>query len=420
MMNMKKIFAMTAVMLSLAAFTSCSKEKLEAEDDSDIDNTYVPITLTKAERAVANNANKFAFDVYRGLYEDKQMLVSPLSLSLALSMTACGADGNTATQMSHVLGFDECSTDDVASYYHTMVTSLATIDKKTTFESANSIWIANGFPVREDFKSTAREYFAAEERLVSFKDPATVDAVNKWCSEKTHEKIPKMVDKFSPDCVMALINALYFNGRWGIDFNEKTQKEKFTTIDGNDVKVDMMSAEHLLNYSSVDGWAMVEVPYGNGAFQMEVILPPEGMAFGKAAGALDMALWNKLRSGVRAHPVDLKIPEFKFEYEAKELSDALRALGMVDAFSSCADFSKMADIANGDALYIGEVRQKAFIDVNTKGTEAAAVTIVEMSFATAIPSAPPSKVEFIADRPFFFIIREVSTDSILFIGQKVK
>lgn len=417
MKNMKQIFALTAVLLCMAAFNSCSKEKLE--EDEIVDNTYVPITLTKAEMDVAINANSFAFDIYRALYEEKQMLVSPFSLSLALSMTACGAAGNTASEMSRTLGFNGHSTEDVASYYNKMVTSLTTIDKKTTFESANSIWIEKGFPVKEDFKSTVREYFAAEERLVSFKDPATVDAVNKWCSEKTHEKIPKMVDYFSPDCVMALINAIYFNGRWGIDFNEKTQKEKFTTIDGKEVKVDMMSAEHLLNYSSVDGWSLVGLPYGNGAFRMDVILPPAGMPFKEAVESFDRDLWTTLSGRSTACTTKVKMPEFKFEYEVKELPDALRSLGMVDAFSNNADFSKMADICSGDAFYIGDVKQKAFIDVNTKGTEAAAVTIVTLSFASAYHSEP-REAEFIADRPFLFLIRETSTNSILFIGQKVK
>ena len=419
---MKKLIAISGILLMFMALSaSCEKENMPSEDGAKIDNTYVPIALTKAEGAVADSADAFAFDAYRALYEGDQMLISPLSLSLALSMTACGAGGNTAAQMSGTLGFTGLSVDDVASYYNKMVTNLTTIDRETTFESANSIWIDNGFSVKKDFISSVKEYFAAEEKRVSFRDPSTVDAVNKWCSEKTHEKIPKMVDKFSSDCVMALINALYFNGKWGVEFNEKTRKEKFTTIVGSEVKVDMMSMEHQLKYSSVDGWSMVEVPYGNGAFRMNVILPPENIAFGKAAGSLDMPLWNKLRSTAAERPVDLKIPEFKFEYEAKELKKALISLGMSDAFiPESADFSRLADIAAGDALYIGDVRQKAFIDVNTKGTEAAAVTIATLSIASAVHPAPLPKVEFIADRPFFFIIHEQSTGSILFIGQKVK
>lgn len=417
MMNMKKIFAMTAVMLSLAAFTSCSKEKLEVEDD--LDNTYVPITLTKAEQTVANSANKFAFDVYQALYEDKQMLVSPLSLSLALSMTACGADGNTAAQMSHVLGFDECSTDDVASYYHTMVANLASIDKKTTFESANSIWIENGFPVREDFKSTVRDYFAAEEKTVSFKDNSTVNEINKWCSDKTHGKIEKMLDGLDPQTVMALINAIYFNGKWGIDFDEKTRKEDFTAIDGSRLKVDMMSVSHQLNYSKFAGWSMVEVPYGNGAFQMDVILPPEEISFKEAVGTFNLDIWNRLHSSAYTHVVSLKMPEFKFEYEAKGLPSVLSKLGMVDAFKPCADFSKMADTAAGTSFYIGDVKHKTYIDVNTKGTEAAAVTVVAMLANSGLDTEPKA-IDFTVNRPFLFLIREKSTGSILFMGQKVK
>lgn len=414
-MNMKKIFVLTAVLLSMAAFTSCDKEKME----EDIDNTYVPITLTKSEQSVACSANKFAFDVYQALYEDKQMLVSPLSLSLTLSMTACGADGNTAAQMSHVLGFDDHSTDDVASYYHTMVDNLATIDKYTTFESANSIWVDNGFPIREDFKSKVRDYFAAEEKLVSFKDNSTVNEINKWCSDKTHGKIEKMLDGIDPQTVMALINAIYFNGKWGIDFDEKTRKEDFTAIDGSRLKVDMMSVSHQLNYSKFAGWSMVEVPYGNGAFQMDVILPPEEMSFKEAVGTFHLDIWNQLHSSAYTYMVNLKMPEFKFEYEAEGLPSVLSKLGMVDAFKPCADFSRMADTAAGSAFYIGDVKHKTYIDVNTKGTEAAAVTVVVM-LANSGLDAEPMAIDFTVNRPFLFLIREKSTGSILFIGQKVR
>lgn len=414
---MKKLLALSAIVLSLTTFASC--DKLDGEKPVNPgDNTFVPIDLTKAELDVAIGANAFAFDVYRALYEEKQMLVSPFSLSLALSMTACGAAGNTAAEMSSTLGFKGFSTEDVASYYNKMVTSLATIDALTTFESANSIWIDKNFSVKKDFLSMTEDYFAAEEKSVSFMDPSTVEAINKWCSDKTHEKIEKMLDGIDPRTVMALINALYFNGRWGVEFNDKTQKEKFTTIDGKEVKVDMMSTEHVLNYSSVDGWSLVGLPYGNGAFQMDVILPPADMPFKEAVESFDSDLWTSLSGRSSACMTNVKMPEFKFEYEVEGLPKVLSALGMKDAFTSAADFSRIADIHDGDSFYIGDVRQKTYIDVNTKGTEAAAVTIVQ-TFATAIGPGP-READFTADRPFLFLIRERSSNSILFIGQKVK
>lgn len=416
----KTLFAIAAMLLGMTLTISCGKESTEPEIDpqEEESNTLTPIMLTKAEWQVANSANAFAFDAYRALYEDEQMFFSPLSLSLALSMTACGADGKTAEQMAHVLGFDGYSTEDVASYYKKMVEGLKTIDNKTTFESANSIWMDKKLNVKKSFLATADEYYAAEARNVSFADPSTLTAINKWCSDNTHGKIEKMLDSLSPDCVMALINAIYFNGKWAIDFNDKTSKENFKTISGNKVKLDMMSVSHKLTYSSVDDWAMVEIPYGNGAFKMSVVLPPEDIPFKKAAEEFNSDRWASLFHGSFAD-VNLRMPEFKFEYEVKDLKQVLTELGMTDAFTGAADFSKMAEIPAGDVLYIGDVKQKTFIDVNRKGTEAAATTVVEMDYTSAV--RPDLKnVDFIVDRPFFFLIREATTNSILFIGQKVE
>ena len=411
---MKRLIILLALCAGLAA---CNNK--ETPDDG-TGNPFAPIVLTKSELTVANTANAFAFDAYKALYKDEQMLFSPFSLSMALSMTACGANGATAEDMATVLGFENQSVEDIAGYYNKMVGSLTTVDKKTTFECANSVWIDEGFPVRNDFLATASDYFAAEAISAKFADPATLDAVNKWCSDKTHGKIPKMLEKLSSETVMLLINALYFNGKWAFEFNSKTNKEKFETIDGEKVNVDMMSAT-TMTYSNADGWEMVHLGYGNGAFAMEVILPPADMAFGEAAAGFDYDRFCRLEQALDSYDVKLKMPEFKIEYSAKGMKEALISLGMKKAFTPfVADFSKMADIPMGDALYIGDVKQKTYIDVNTKGTAATTVTVGSMDLLTTWIPPEPKDVNFTADRPFFFLIKEMSTGSILFIGQKVK
>lgn len=414
----KTLYTTAAILIGMTLTVSCSKKGTEPDSVETESKPLIPIMLTKAEQQVASSANAFAFDSYRALYKDEQMFVSPFSLSLALSMTACGADGKTAEQMTHVLGFDEYSTEDVASYYNKMVEGLKTVDDKTTFESANSIWIDHGFNVKDSFLATVEEHFAAEAKYASFADPSTLTAINKWCSDNTHGKIEHMLERISPDCVMAIINAIYFNGQWTIEFNDKTSKEDFMTLSGEKVRLDMMSVSHLLNYSNVDGWTMVQIPYGNGAFSMSVILPPEETSFRKAAETFTFDRWNSLSYSARFSNVNLRMPEFKFEYDVKDLKNVLTELGMSDAFTGAADFSKMADIAAGDALFIGDVKQKTSIEVNKKGTVAAGTTVVEMGYATALPPNFED-VDFIADRPFFFLIHEATSNSILFIGQKV-
>lgn len=407
------------ILLALAgviALTSCEKTDRQEPDDN-MDNTYHPIELTKSEMQVADGANAFGLDVYHSVYKDEQMLFSPLSLSLALSMTALGADGMTASQMCTTLGFDGIDADDIASYYRKMTESLATIDRRTTFDSANSIWSQEGFTVKKDFLKTAQDFFNAEIRTVDFRDQATVGVINGWCSEKTHGMVEKILDRVDPSQVMSLINAIYFKGQWNFKFDEKTEKSTFHTIDGKKVKVDMMKVRKELYASFVDDWSSVRLPYGNGAFAMEVILPPSGMAFGDAVKAFDEELVSKLSVMRDKHEVTLKMPEFKFEYGFKELKEVLASLGMPLAFSSMADFSKMAEVPDGNSFFIGTVSQKCAIEVNTKGTEAAAVTHVGMFLESAMPPGGP--VTFTVDRPFIFMIREASTGALLFIGQKV-
>lgn len=412
---MHKILTLIAI-LALGLTTMVACEKLNTED-SNTDNEYVPLELTKAESGIAVKANEFGFNVYHSLYEEKPMLISPLSLSLALSMTACGADGETEKQMTSVLGFTGYSSEEVAGYYKKMVEALKGIDKKSTFEIANSIWVSKYLNVKEEFVSTVKDNFASEERTVDFMDPTVVNQVNKWCSDNTHGKITEIVKSIPPETVMALVNALYFNGKWGgFKFNDKTNEEDFRTIDESKTKVEMMSASSNFSYASDDGWSMVNLPYGNGAFRMSVILPPVDMKFADAAKSLDADRFIKLSAIANTYPVNLKMPRFKYEYSIDELGDVLVSLGMEDAFdASKADFRKMADVLLGE-IFIGTVKHKTFIDVNTKGTEAAAVTYVGMGIAAAPPVT--GTVDFIADRPFFYIISESSTGSILFIGQK--
>lgn len=372
-----------------------------------------PIPLTKAEEGINASANNFGFEVFHELYEDGQVLFSPLSASLALSMTATGADGNTAKQMTKILGFDGFTTDEVNGYYKKMVSALLTADPKTVFEIANSIWISDRITVKKPFIDDCEKYYSSEVFPgADFGSMDTIDKVNKWCSDKTHGKIKNILEEPDPLLVMALMNALYFNGTWKYPF-PNLFKNKFNTISGKAVEMEMMNTSAELPYSEYDGFRMVDLPYGNGSFSMKVILPGDKEDFGKAVKRFDAKTLDKLNGKAATKTVSVIMPKFMFDYTGS-LSDVLVALGMADAFSPAkADFSKMSN----DGLYISFVKQKTFIDVNEKGTEAAAVTIVGMFENSAGPE--PEVIYFTADRPFLFVIQENSTGAVLFIGQKV-
>ena len=369
--------------------------------------------LTKAEEGINASANSFGFDVFHALYKEEQLLFSPLSASLALSMTATGADGNTATQMTKTLGFNGFTTDEVNGYYQKMVATLLTVDPKTAFEIANSIWISDRITVKKGFINDCEKYYSSEVYPADFTTQATIDKVNKWCSDKTHGKITSILDKPDPDLVMALMNALYFKGSWTHAFPDLLEG-KFNAISGKAVKTEMMHLTDELPYAEYDGFRMVDLPYGNGSFSMKVILPDGKDDFGKAVKRFDAKTLDKLNGKAATEKVSVIIPKFTFECQSS-LNDVLIALGMEDAFSGArADFSKMCN----DKVFISFVKQKTFIDVNESGTEAAAVTIVGMD-KNAVGGGGDKTIVFNADRPFLFIIQEDSTGAVLFIGQKV-
>ena len=389
----------------MVLLAACGKEDPEYPGEA--------IPLTKAEEGINASANSFGFDVFHALYKEDQVLFSPLSASLALSMTATGSDGNTAKQMTSVLGFEGYTPDEVNGYYKKMVPALLKADPKTVFEIANSLWISDNISVKKSFTDDCEKYYASEVHPADFSLQATIDKVNKWCSDKTHGKIKSILDGPDPMLVMALVNALYFNGTWTYPFPD-VSKGKFNAISGKAVELDMMHVTSELSYAEYDGFRMVNLPYGNGAFSMKVILPKEDEDFGKAVKRFEANTLDKLNGKTSKKTVSVTMPKFTFECQS-DLKEVLVGLGMEDAFDSFkADFSKMCD----DKVYVSFVKQKTFIDVNDKGTEAAAVTIVGMA-KNSVGGPEPEIIYFNADRPFLFVIQENSTGAVLFMGQKV-
>lgn len=408
-----------ALILAAVAVTLVSCDMLGI--DNPVKNDRKDIVLTKAEEDVNSSVNDFAFKLYRALYEEEQVLISPLSISLALSTAATGAEGETAAQMLETLGFGDCDTEAMNTYYEKMVSQLVRMDSKTTLEIANSIWADKTLKVKKDFIGNAKKFYDSEVRTVDFNSPDAVKAINRWCSLKTSGRIDKIAQTLPPDMALALINALYFKGKWAFDFEDATVSEDFTTIDGSKVKVDMMKVTEDLRYSEEEGYRLVQLPYGNGAFVMDVILPDESLDFAEAVKDFDAEKLDLLVSTSGTRNVSLKMPEFKFDYYA-ELKDILPALGMKDAFiPEKANFDGIYEKDENGlplTLYINTVKHKTYIDVNTKGTEAAAITFV--GFGKCMDAGPSPHVDFIVDRPFIFAIREISTGAILFLGQKVK
>ena len=411
--TMKRFLLMAALAVAPLAFAGCNHPTI-VPDKEETDKPAEAITLTRAETGINAGVNAFGLDVFRTINMQNKVedqFISPLSLSLALAMASAGSNGQTEAQMRSMMGFKDVTNAERAEYFRKMTEALLNLDPKTTLQIANAIWTDKGITLKKGFVSDVTKYYHSEAQSVDMSAKATIDAINRWCSDHTNGKIPNIIDYDSRGLAMLLVNALYFNGTWETQFTD-TYNGKFKTLSGGGVSATMMRATRNLPYATNGKWAMVQLPYGNGGFVMDLLLPLDEKGFEKAVTQLDADQWNALTDALRSREVQLEMPKFKMEYEIL-LNDVLIALGMTDAFTGAADFSKMSETG----MCIDFVKQKTYVDVNEKGTEAAAVTAIGMK-ATSV--GPSNTVRFIADRPFVFAIREASTGAILFIGQKTK
>jgi len=375
----------------------------------------LPRPLTAAEIRLSEAGNQFAFKLFReatrALPADSNAFISPLSASFALGMTLNGALAETFAAMRTALEFPGMAQPDINAGYRGLIDLLVGLDRTTEVRVANAVFPRMGLAVKPPFLDAVRSSFDAEVSTLDFGSPAAVTSINDWVARKTSGRIPKLLDRLDPDEVMFLINAIYFKGRWRSTFDRReTRPAPFTGADGQVRSVETMSkSDAPVMMGSLPNAAVGELLYGNGAFAMTILLPREGSTPSAVLASLDAASWSQLVTGLTERKVELRLPKFKIEH-SRLMKDDLTALGMGIAFDrGRADFSGIADVSP-ERLFISRVIQKAFVEVNEEGTEAAAATGVGIG----VTSLPPSLV---VNRPFVFVIRERLSGTVLFIGQ---
>src|SRR5215207_286141 len=381
--------------------------------------TALPRTLSSGEQAVIGASNAFGFGLLRELDKtraDSNIFMSPLSASMALGMTMNGAAGQTFEEMRGALAFGTQPAAEINASYRSLIDMLRGLDATVDFRIANSIWYRNGFPFEQAFLDESRQYFDAKVSGLDFAAASAVPTINDWVKQSTSGKIDKIVDgPIDADVVMYLINAIYFNGAWTTRFDKSlTRADQFTTVAGTTAPVAMMRRTDTVRVAETADAQVVDLPYGGGAFSMTILLPKQGKSVGQLLSSLTAESWQSAVSGATARSVELQMPKFSLRWEAL-LNDPLQALGMRQAFEDGrADFSRMSSTA-GNRLSISRVKQKAFVDVHEEGTEAAAVTSVEIRVTCA---CGPQVIRI--DRPFIFAIRERLSGTILFLGKIVR
>lgn len=407
-----------AVLLSSAACTQPAAGEIVLSDKQ----REASPNVSETDLAILVDGNSaFSFDMYQSLKKgNENIFYSPYSISLALAMTYAGARGDTEQQMADALHFTLPQ-----DYLHPAFNSLD-IELSQRGEGAkgkdgegfrlnivNAIWGQKDYQFLTTFLDVLAENYGAGLRLLDFIN-APEDSritINNWVSDQTESRIEDLIPKGLIDSITRLVltNAIYFNAAWHSPFNENlTQQDTFYLEDGGEVTVPMMKQAETFSYAEGDGYQAVELKYDGNELSMVVLLPRTGQ-FETFEESLNAQRADDIVKALKPEHVTLTMPRFEFE-SSFSLKDVLAAMGMPVAFTSNADFSGMTGVHD---LFISDVVHKAFVSVDEAGTEAAAATAVVMKL-TAAPAIP---VEVTIDHPFIFLIRDIKTDTILFIGR---
>ena len=411
--SIRKIFISLTCLVPLM-FAGCNNLDSMLPDKTPNEPEVMPVNTH-----VVTANTQFGFNLFneiRKTEQDKNIFISPFSVSVALAMTLNGASGETEQAMTNTLQLQGIGSESINTGYAGLRHSLQTSDPKVTLAIANSLWARQGVPFKQNFLQQNTQFFGAEVSTLDFTDPNTLTTINQWVNTNTNGKIPKILDEINSNAVLFLINAIYFKGTWQTEFDPShTRDDTFYLATGAEKQVSMMTrnGDYAFYENYEAKFQAIRLPYGDGQISMYIFLPYRESNLNTLLENLNAESWENSMSQFHEQEVFLSMPKFKLEYE-KTLNNPLQSLGMSIAFApGLADFSRMADLeALGKNLYIGEVIHKAVVEVNEEGTEAAAVTNVGIR-ATSLPP------QFIVDRPFFFAIHDNETKTVLFMGTVV-
>lgn len=397
------VFGMVAV---LFMGSGCTKARMAKPDQAVLD----AFDMTLVEKT-----NDFGFNLYKNLArENENIMISPVSVSLAMAMVYNGANGVTREDMARALNVQGLELDRLNKNNLALLYYLTSADPELTLNIANSIWMLEDFKFSEAFVATVKNDYQAEAKKLDFADPKSADVINKWVNDKTRGTIDQIVTPpIDSQTIMFLINAVYFKGSWTSPFEtELTSEQAFNLVDGQTVTVPTMYQSGSFDYLKSSGFQALRLPYGEDEqMAMVLFLPDQNTSLSEFQNQLNQDNWSNWQAHFEAKAGTLMLPKFTMEYE-KSLNQVLAELGMGIAFEpGKADFSGLAAAA-ADDIYISNVKHKTFIEVDETGTEAAAVTSVEVGTT----SMPAYDFELNFDRPFFYAIEDSETGAIVFMG----
>ncbi|WP_375513484.1 serpin family protein [uncultured Nostoc sp.] len=410
----------SVVLFSVLGYFQVDSNK-SALAQSNLPQAEIPSQKTlKTDTKIIESSNKFGFKLFSELLKsdngNNNVFISPSSVALALAMAYNGASGTTQLAIAKTLELQGVNLQEINSSYKAALKQLLdNSDPKVQLKIANSLWANKDVSFRPDFLQRTQDFYQAKVSNLNFQDPAAPNIINNWVKENTNGKIDQIIGNIEPDQVLFLINAIYFKGLWSKEFDKsQTAQYPFYSTPGKPKQQPMMSQSGDYRYYESTQFQAVSLPYGkDGKFSFYIFLPKQNSNLKAFYQNLNVENWQKWITQFSKQKGFIRLPRFKTDYDVT-LNDALKTLGMEEAFSNKANFSGM-----GTNFHISEVKHKTFVEVNEEGTEAAAVTSVGIS-ALAVVSMPQPPFRMIVDRPFFCAIRDNQTGRVLFMGSIIE
>lgn len=414
-MLMKKFAHSSIALFTLfMLLTRCTEEKVG------MDNSPNLRTLSAEEQELVQTSNTFTFDLFKTVNEaegDQNVFISPLSVDIALHMTVNGATGETKEVMKQTLGVEHLTDEEVNTAARDLTNLLLQMDKKVALSTANSIWYDNQLNLQSGFSQLIENYYSGKIAGLNFDDPATKDIINGWVEDKTKGKIKDLIESVDDASVMFLVNAIYFKADWMYQFEKsQTKEDQFTMENGNQVPVQMMFSKGVkLRYHANETLQLLEIPYGNGQFNMVMLLPNHQYTTQDVINALtaqDLKNWIDQADTLTPQ---LYMPKFTMKFKIDNMKDVLSKMGMGLPFTDEAEFNGFFQESVGKNLAINKVIHQSFIEVHEEGSEAAAATAVEIVNRTSIGGGSTMTIRI--DHPFVFLICEKHSEAVLFAGK---
>ena len=443
MKKISKLLGLAVVLSSTMVSCSSSEDDVDLGEAKTVVNMLsesVPVKLTAEQTLFVNDNNKFTMNFLKTVNEadrsGKSFIYSPLSITYVLGMVNDAATGLTEKELEETLGFHQGGIQAVNDYCKKLIDGLPKVDDKVTLNIANAIFLNKDFTLKPQFEQDMQTYYDAKAEALDFSASNTLDHINGWCKEKTNGMIPSILDDIDPLMVSYLLNAIYFKADWASKFDPKnTKNETFTPENGNiSTDIPMMHQNVLIQYINNSMFSAIKIPYGNGLWNMMVMLPEKGFTTDHIINHLAALGLNgvegafcEIEDGIATmsvksfspHEVDLKLPRYETSSDTDDIEDGLIGLMQKMGINRAFD-ERLAEIPNMCELpvYIDMMRQKAKIKVSEEGSEAAAVTVAGVAnYSMGSEPIEYPKATFHANRPFVYVIREQSSGVILFVGK---